>query len=278
MIAAVSPNSEFYHQGGNSPVQNSFERPSNMDTCIIAEPTTSRPTFEVQGKTYIEDIRGRLIPADQYEELSTPVGLVDINGRTHVQDAEGRWVDWSMVKAREQLQDEVVRKIIAFALDLSAQVSRFRRHTEGDLASIMSLLEQEYGVTLGGPGGNFMLRTFDDLMRVELKVGKFMEFGPEIHSAKALIDEYLRALTTDAIPELQTLVLGAFEVDKKGKLDRQKILDLRKYDITDDRWVRAMKAITDAERTVMVREYLHFKIRKTHKDEFRAITINLAKA
>ncbi len=249
-----------------------------MDTCIIAEPNTTRPTFEVQGKIYIEDIRGRLIPADQYEELAPPTGLIEINGRPHVQDAEGRWVDWSLVKARDQLQDEVVRKIIAFALDLNAQIARFRRHTEADLASIMGLLEQEYGVTLGGPGGNFMLRSFDDLMRVELKVGKFMEFGPEIHSAKALIDEYLRALTTDAIPELQTLVLGAFEVDKKGKLDRQKILDLRKYDITDERWVRAMQAISDAERTVMVREYLHFKVRKSHQDEFRAITINLAKA
>lgn len=249
-----------------------------MDTCIISEPSSIRPTHEVSGKMYIEDIRGRLIPADQYEELSIPAGLIDINGRPHVQDAEGRWLDWSLVKPKDQLMDETVRKIMAFALDLSAQVTRFRRHTEGDIASIIALLEQEYGVSIGGPGGNFTLRTFDDLMRVEMKVGKFMEFGPEIHIAKALIDEYLREITTDATAELKTLVLGAFEVDKKGKLDRQKIVDLKKYDIKDERWVRAMQAITDAERTVMVREYLHFKMRNSHQDEFRAVTINLAKA
>ncbi|WP_411037052.1 DUF3164 family protein, partial [Shinella sp. BYT-45] len=224
-----------------------------MEACIIADQKPARPTFEVNGKTYIEDIRGRLIPADQYEELSPPVGIVEINGRPHVQDAEGRWIDWSLVKPKDQLIDEVVRKIMTYALDLSAQVSRFRRHTGADLDGVIALLEQEYRVTIGGPGGNFTLRTFDDLQRVELKVGKFMELGPEIHMAKALIDEYLREITSEATAELKTLVLGAFEVDKKGKLDRQKILDLRKYDIKDERWVRAMQAISDAERTVMVR-------------------------
>lgn len=249
-----------------------------MEACIIAEPQTSRPTHEVNGKIYVEDIRGRLIPADQYEELAPPVGIIEINGRKHVQDAEGRWIEWSLVKPKDQLQDEVVRKIIAYALDLSAQIARFRRHTEADLKSFMELIEQEYGVTIGGPGGNFTLRTFDDLQRVICNVGKFMEFGPEIHVAKALIDEYLREITSDAIAELKILVLGAFEVDKKGKLDRQKVLDLKKYDIKDERWQRAMQAISDADRTVMVREYLHFKIRKSHQDEHRSITINLARA
>lgn len=249
-----------------------------MQAVIISEPVTSRPVHEVAGKTYVEDVRGRLIPADQYEELAPPSGLIEIGGRPHVQDAEGRWIDWSLVKPKDQLIDEVTRKIIAYALDLSAQIARFRRHAERDMASVIGLLEQEYGVTIGGPGGNFTLRTFDDLQRVETKVGKFMEFGPEIHIAKSLIDEYLREITSDATAELKTLVLGAFEVDKKGKLDRQKILDLKKYAIEDERWKRAMQAISDAERTVMVREYLHFKIRKTHQDEFRAITINLAKA
>lgn len=245
-----------------------------MDASI----NTARPTHELNGKTYIEDIRGRLIPADQYEELLPEAGLVEIAGRKHVQDAEGRWVDWSLVKAKDQLMDEAVRKIIAYAADLSAQVTRFRRHTEQDIASIIAMLEQEYGVSVGGPGGNFMLRTFDDLMRVELKVGKFMEFGPEIHIAKALIDEYLRELTTDVVPELRMLVMRAFQVDKKGKLDRQRILDLKTHDIRDARWLRAMQAIADSERTVMVREYLHFRVRKSHQEEHRAITINLAKA
>ena len=249
-----------------------------MQAVIIADQPVQRPTFEVQGKIYVEDIRGRLIPADQYEEVQQEAGRIDINGQPHVQDAEGRWMDWRLVKAKDQLQDELVRKIIAFARDLSAQITRFRRHTESDLGSFMELLQQEYGVTVGGPGGNFMLRTFDDLMRVELKVGKFMEFGPELHVAKNLIDEYLRELTSEAPADLKMLVLGAFEVDKKGKLDRQKILDLKKYSIEDDRWLRAMKAISDADRTVMVREYLHFKVRASHADEFKAITINLAKA
>ena len=96
-----------------------------MDAVILKENPAARRTFDVDGKTYIEDIRGRLIPADQYEELVPAAGLIEIAGRKHVQDAEGRWMDWALVKAKDQLQDEVVRKIMAFALDLPAQVSRF---------------------------------------------------------------------------------------------------------------------------------------------------------
>lgn len=249
-----------------------------MNAIIFADAPIKRQIFEVGGKTYIEDIRGRLIPEDQFEEVSQDLGQVEINGQPHVQDAEGRWVDWRLVKAKDQLQDELARKIIAYARDLSAQIGRFRRHTENDLGSYIDLLQQEYGVTVGGPGGNFTIRSFDDLMRVELKIGKFMEFGPELQIAKALIDEYLRELTSDAVAELKMLVLGAFEVDVKGKINRQKVLDLKKYDIADERWQRAMKAISDSDRTVMVKEYLHFKFRKTHQDEFTSITINLAKA
>ncbi len=248
----------------------------NMEAVILSNPAV--PTIEVNGKSYVEDLRGRLVPIEQYDEVRQDAGKVEINGQMHVQDATGRWMDWRLVTPTDQLQDEVVRKIIAFARDLSAQITRFRRHTEEDLASFVELLQQEYGATIGGKAGNMMIRTFDDLQRVSIKVGKFMEFGPELLAAKTLIDEYLRELTSDAPAELKLLILGAFEVDKKGKLDRQKILALKKYAITDQRWQRAMKAISDADRTMMVREYLHFHFRTSHRDEFKAITINLAKA
>lgn len=247
-----------------------------MNAIIIAD---EQPTIiEVNGRQYVEDVRGRLVQIAQYRDLQPKAGKVEINGQLHVQDAEGKWTDWRIIKPKDQLQDELVRKIISYALDLSGQIERFRKHTENDLGSFMDLLAQEYGVTVGGKGGNMTLRSYDDLMRVEVKVGKFMEFGPELQIAKELIDDCFRDWTEDANMNLKTIVLGAFQVDKRGKLDRQRILDLKKYEITDDRWQQAMRAISDADRTVMVREYLHFKYRSSHKDEFKAITINLAKA
>ncbi|TCP88947.1 uncharacterized protein DUF3164 [Rhizobium sp. PP-CC-2G-626] len=248
-----------------------------MDAVIIAD-LPDLPIVEVNGKRYVEDVRGRLIPEALYDNVTQEAGKIEINGRVHVQDAEGRWTDWEMVKTKDQLQDELVRKIMAYARDLSAQITRFRRHTEGDLGAFMELLQQEYKVSVGGPGGNFMLRTFDDLQRVEMKVGKLMDFGPEIQAAKMLIDECLRTWSENADVNLRTIVLGAFEVDKKGKIDRQKVLDLKKYAIEDERWQRAMQAISDADRTVMVKEYLHFRFRKTHQDDFQSVTINLARA
>ena len=212
------------------------------------------------------------------EETGRTDGVVVINGREYIPDAKGNLVRAEMVKPQHKLEDETVRKIMAFALDLNQQIARFRNHTMVDLGTFDALLAQEYGAKIGGAKGNRTYQTFDGLMKVQVQVADQIDFGPELQIAKRLVDECLNEWSADSRPEIQTLVSDAFDTDKEGKINRAKIFMLLRHSIEDERWIRAMDAIRDAMRVTGSKEYVRFYTREKPDGQWQAITIDLAKA
>lgn len=205
-------------------------------------------------------------------------GVVRVNGRPYMADAKGALVPVETIKPEDRLEDETVRKIMAFALDLSAQIARFRGHTMTDLGEFDALLEQEYGARKGGKKGNRTYQTFDGLMKVQVQVADFIDFGPQLQVAKTLVDECLNEWAEDARPEIRAVVTRAFNTDKEGQINRSEIFMLLRLDIVDDRWVKAMEAIRDAMRITGSKEYIRFYRRDRVEDGWKAVTIDLAKA
>lgn len=205
-------------------------------------------------------------------------GVVVFNGREYMTDAKGDLVALANVKPEDKLEDETVRKIIAFAIELSAQITRFRDHTMADLGSLDALLAQEYGAKIGGKKGNKTYQTFDGLMRVQVQVADQITFGPQLQVAKALIDECLNEWSADSRPEIQSIVTRAFRTDKEGQINKAELFMLLRLDIADERWNRAMDAIRASIRVTGSKEYVRFYHRHSIDDGWDAITIDLAKA
>ncbi|MBW8638967.1 DUF3164 family protein [Hoeflea sp. WL0058] len=205
-------------------------------------------------------------------------GIVVVNGKNYMADAKGALVPLETIKASDKLEDEQVRKILAFARDLSAQIARFRGHTMTDLGELDALLGQEYGVKKGGRKGNRTYQTFDGLMKVAVQVSDFIDFGPQLQVAKTLIDECLNEWSEDSRPEIRAIVTRAFNTDKEGQINRSEIFMLMRLDIEDERWKRAVDAIRDAMRVTGSKEYVRFYERKAVTDGWTAVTIDLAKA
>ncbi|MCY1667887.1 DUF3164 family protein [Rhizobium sp. SL86] len=212
------------------------------------------------------------------EQTDRTDGVIVINGRQYIPDAKGSLVPLEMVKPQHKLEDETVRKIMAFALDLNQQIARFRDHTMVDLGTFDALLAQEYGAKIGGAKGNRTYQTFDGLMKVQVQVAELIDFGPELQIAKKLVDECLNEWSADSRPEIQALVSDAFDTDKEGKINRAKIFMLLRHSIEDERWVRAMDAIRDAMRVTGSKEYVRFYTREKPDGQWQAVTIDLAKA
>jgi hypothetical protein len=205
-------------------------------------------------------------------------GVTVLNGKEYMQDAKGSLVPLSLVKPQHKLEDETVRKIMKFAEQLNAQITRFRQNTMMDLGSFDALLEQEYGSKIGGAKGNRTYQTFDGLMRVQVQVADLVDFGSELQVAKKLIDECLNEWSANSRPEIQAIVTRAFNTDKEGKINRSEIFMLLRHAIDDERWQRAMDAIRDAMRVTGSKEYVRFHQRASVTDQWQAITIDLAKA
>ena len=195
-----------------------------------------------------------------------------------MRDAKGSLVPVDLVKPADKLEDETVRKVIGYAIDLSNQISRFRGHTMTDLGEFDALLAQEYNVKKGGKKGNRTYVTFDGLQKVVVQVQDSVDFGPQLQQAKNLLDECMNEWAADARPEIKAIITRAFNTDKEGKVNRSEIFMLLRLDITDPRWQEAMRAIRDAMRVVCSKEYVRFYIRNSIEAPWQPILINIAAA
>lgn len=55
---------------------------------------------------------------------------------------------------------------------------------------------------------------------------------------------------------MQAIVNQAFDTDKEGQINTGRVLSLRRLDIKDERWLRAMNAIGEAVQVVGSKSYI----------------------
>jgi hypothetical protein len=134
---------------------------------------------------------------------------------------------------------------------------------------------QTYGAKRGGAKGNVTLHSYDGNSKVTVAVGDTMTFGPELQAAKDLIDECLTEWVKGGNPNLRTLINDAFDVEKEGKLRTDRILGLRRLEIDDPRWKRAMDAIGDALRVQSSTRYLRFH--RKRGQEFEQVSLDVSR-
>lgn len=205
-------------------------------------------------------------------------GVIMVNGKPYMENARGALVPEELIRPAARLEDEMVRKMLHFAIDLNRQIARFKGHSIGDIGDLLALLEQDHGLRKGGSRGNMTFMTIDGLQKVTVQVADFIAFGPELQIAKGLIDECLNEWASDSRPEIRAIVTRAFNTDREGQINRSELFMLMRLDIVDERWQRAVKAIREAIRVVGSKEYIRFYQRKNQQARWEAITIDLAKA
>jgi hypothetical protein len=216
--------------------------------------------------------------ATTFTPAPIPDGIIDVQGKRYMEDARGSLTPLELIKPQHILEDETVRRIMGFAVALSEQVGRFKEHTFADLGAFDAVLSQEYGVTKGGPKGNRTYQTHDGLMKVEVRVADLLDFGPELQTAKVLLDECLTEWSADSRPEVRALIAETFNTEKEGQVNRALLFVLLRLDVEEPRWKRAMEAIRAAIRIVGSKTYYRIQRRPTHDAPWETVTIDLAKA
>lgn len=205
-------------------------------------------------------------------------GVTMVGDKPYMANAKGALVPLELVKPADKLRDETVRKVMSYAKDISAQISRFRKHSMSDLDGLDEVLEQEYNARPGGVKGNRTYQTIDGLMMVKVSINDFEVAGPELQVAKSLIDECLNEWTDGARAEIRAIITRAFDTDKEGKINLKEIKKLTKLDISDQRWKDAMRAIEDAIDVQYSKQYVRFYERASVQEDWTAVTVDIAKA
>ena len=194
----------------------------------------------------------------------------------YMADAQGRLVPLAMVKDIDKIRDELVKKMVAKAHEVKALLSVFKTAAFDEIEQFIALSASDYDTELGGNKGNVTLMSFDGRFRVSRAVAENFVFDERLQVAKELIDQCLNEWTAQSGPELKALVNDAFQVDRMGNVNAKRILSLRKFNIDDERWKKAMAAINDSLTVAGSREYVRIYERVPGTDSWSQIPLDVA--
>ncbi|WP_151720195.1 DUF3164 family protein [Gemmobacter serpentinus] len=180
-------------------------------------------------------------------------------------NGQGHHVPASMVSDADKMKEELVNRLHAGADATQAVLAAFKKAAFDEVYAARELLFEKYGAKVGGAKGNFTITNFAGTKSVEVKVSDRISFGPELQAAKALIDEFVEENAEGVNDNARVLLEHAFQVNKAGRIDTNRVLGLRKLQIkgpdggAHPKWEAAMQAITDALQINGTSTYLLFK-------------------
>ncbi|WP_312836813.1 DUF3164 family protein [Pantoea sp.] len=191
-------------------------------------------------------------------------------------DSRGVLTPESLVKPVDKERDALVRAIVARAVPLSHSLRDFKQDTFADIQALVDLSAEQYGATIGGKKGNVTLYTYDGRYKLQRAMQDRIAFDERIQAAKELIDACVAEWTQDARPELLAIIDRAFSTDKEGDINPGRVLQLRRHDITDPRWLRAMDALAEAVQVVSSKSYIRIYERVGDSDQYVPISLDIA--
>lgn len=194
----------------------------------------------------------------------------------YMKDAKGRLIPLDMIKPVDLQRNDLVLEIVGKARQVSDTLAKFKAETFGDIEAFVELSLERYDAKVGGQKGNVSLMSFDGQYKVQRAISDTLTFDEGLQAAKSLIDECVHEWTEGARSEIRALINDAFNVDKEGKISTGRILSLRRLDIVDEKWQRAMKAMGDSIQVQCSKSYIRVYERIGDTSQYRPIALDVA--
>lgn len=173
-------------------------------------------------------------------------------------DSQGDFIPARYIQPLDKKKDRVVTKLANRAKKLNEQLKKFKEEVFQDVEKYIEAAKESYDIDIKTDEGNKTLTDFSNAYKVEVRVRKQLAFDEKLELAKALIDECIKEWSRGANDKLVLLIEQAFRVDKAGFVDRDKILNLRKLKIKDEKWQKAMTIIGDSLTVTSKKAYVRF--------------------
>lgn len=194
------------------------------------------------------------------------------------QDANGNLVPERNVKPIDKLRSKTVVALCEMAKKHQQSLAAFKADSMATVQNFVAQSWAEFDVKYGGKKGNLSLMSFDGRYRVRVQVAEHIVFDERLQAAKALIDGCILRWGSRANRNLMTLVLDAFKVDGSGNVSTGKVLGLRRHDIDDPEWQKAMNLITESVQVVGSKPYIRFYERNELTGAYEHISVDVASA
>ena len=190
-------------------------------------------------------------------------------------DSQGRQVPDELVSEIDKLRDQTVRKIADEAMKMKQVLAEFKQRIRDDIYTFVDISASRYGKSWGGKKGNITLTTYDGQYRLIVSINDRLFFDERLQVARELISDCIEKWSEGSRSEIRILVQDAFQVDKAGKINTARVLGLRRLEIQDPDWKKAMAAISDSIQVSGSKQYLRF-YEKNEQGEYVQIPLDVA--
>ena len=193
-------------------------------------------------------------------------------------NAKGEEVHIGNITEPDKLKNELVTKILAQVKQKQSELAVFKSLIKHEILEYIDMLRDVYRMDplSRSKKGNFELVSYDGTLKVQIGIQDSITFDEKITLAKEKIDAFLKEQTKDAAPIVHTLVMEAFEVDKKGKLSAQNVLKLRTLKVEHVEWKEAMDIIGDSISIVSSKENIRFYERLGDEGKWTLVTLDFS--
>ncbi|AZE47178.1 hypothetical protein C4K04_1488 [Pseudomonas chlororaphis] len=193
-----------------------------------------------------------------------------------VRNAVGHLVPVDQVREQDKLRDQVAGELAEAAKKLHLDLKNFKKKSLGDIADLISIAGERYGVQMGGKKGNVTITTYDGKYKVVRSHADRLTFTEEMEVAKVMVYDCIKTWSKGADNHLLAIVDRTFSLNNKGQIRTADVLDLLRLEIDDDIWKAAMKAVKDSILVSGSAVYIRVYERVNGTDEYRAIPLDLA--
>ena len=188
-------------------------------------------------------------------------------------DGRGQEVPSAYVSAYNKARDRAVRRVLAGAIKLRAQMEAFMADAVKTMDGLAQLKESL------GERGNFSARSFDALIEVSIKQQYNVRLDGRVQKARELMLEYATRELERAGKGaflLQQMIDAAFKPDRNGFLPRTEINKLLSYNVEDETWNEGARLLREALTTEAGKRYLKISQRSSLQDAFHPLRLDIA--
>ena len=207
-------------------------------------------------------------------QTTSPVSVIE--GKGYMTDEKGRLIPVDAIKPIDLLRDETVINITDRVKALNGLMTQKKSALFELIHDFLELSASAYDTEYGGKKGNVSLLSFDGKYKVQIAISDTIVFDERLQIAKNLIDECIGEWSAGSDTKIMTLVNDAFQVDKEGKVSTYCVLGLRRHNFDDPKWLDAMQAISDAMQVTSSKEYIRVYERNEH-DKYIQIPLDFSK-
>lgn len=193
-----------------------------------------------------------------------------------LEDAQGRLVPVATIKPIDLKRHEAVTSIMADTFKERDRLIEFKKSIWLRVQDFLAESAKDSGSRkFGGTKGNVTLTSFDGKFKVMVAVNDTIQFNEKLQVAKQLIDKCIASWSEGANENLRAIVDDAFNVGKSGLVSTSRVLGLRRLNIKDPTWKKAMDAITESMQVASSKTYMRFYERQSD-GSYKQIPLDVA--